>query len=186
MLKRFYTLPFVIGTFILGAGCAQHLETKIQKKNIAQPIVINAVDNFKRIEKSDQRPYAPAYIDTNTQSLAIDAVHYKDVFSSASYQYLGKSGIFKVELTALTELDGESQYQLSVNKNAYTLKTNPSTSVDYAPFVHQWNNVQINKGDILQVAFSSTTNGLIPEGDITAFSRGRWTKVTLICIENCE
>lgn len=179
-----YFIVLTICAFLI--SCTNTTDNKLNKAPLKNTITLSAVDDFKKIDGKDTSPYAPAYIDKNTNSLAINAVHYKNVFSNAQTIFNGVSGVYQIELTALTELDGESQYQISVNTQAYPLKTNPRTSIDYAPYTHKWESIRINSGDKLGVSFSSTTNGLIPEGDITAFSRGRWTEVKLTCVKDCS
>ena len=81
----------------------------------------------------------------------------------------------------MKETDGESEYTVSINGVEVLKSTNAPTSIDY--FIHEGHakqNVQLKRGDIIQVTSNAVTNGLIPEGDITAFSRGRWTELMLI------
>ncbi len=56
------------------------------------------------------------------------------------------------------------------------IKYNNTGIVEYSTQSHIINEepVQLNTGDVIQVEFNNTTNGFIPEGDVTATSRGRW------------
>jgi hypothetical protein len=48
---------------------------------------------------------------------------------------------------------------------------------DKALQVHTWPNVALSPGDIIEIQSNPHTNGLIPEGESTAFARGRWRSV---------
>lgn len=131
--------------------------------------------------------FRPAYKDNNNQVLAIDAAQYKDEYAAAVTSSELPSGIYNITITTLTELDGESTYRLVVNGRFIGSFTNPETETDYAPFTHTWENVELKTGDQIQVEFNSHTNGKIPEGNITAYSRGRWTQLafTPMCNQGC-
>lgn len=124
---------------------------------------------------------SPAYWDNDRQALAIDAVQYKGVFAGASKTFSGVTGKYNITLNTLSELDGESSYRLKVNGVQVGTFMNPETTVDYSPASTTFSNVDVSNGDVIQVEFSSHTNGKIPEGDITAYSRGRWTSVVFNC-----
>lgn len=131
--------------------------------------------------------FRPAYKDEGNQVLAINAVQYKDEYAAATSIFEAGSGIYNVTITTLTELDGESTYHLAVNGNIVGSFTNPETTTDYAPVDFTWENIEINTGDEIRVEFNSHTNGKIPEGDITAYSRGRWKQLafTPMCNQGC-
>ena len=74
----------------------------------------------------------------------------------------------------MKETDGGSESTVSINGVEILKTTNASTSIDYSLHEsHAKKNVQLKSGDVIQVTSNAVTNGLIPEGDITAFSRGR-------------
>ena len=169
-------------TLTLLSACGSTAD-KPQVTSAAQPYILNAIKDFKNRELSG---HAPAYVDQKTQALAIDAAQYKDVLAAASTTFNGESGTYTVNLTALTELDGESRYVLKVGDKAYAEMQNPESELLYSVAMHRWENVQINKGDTIEVHFSAETNGKIPEGDGTAWSRGRWTQSSLLCTKDCN
>lgn len=131
--------------------------------------------------------FRPAYKDNNNQVLAINAAQYKDEFAAATAVFQAGSGIYNVTITTLTELDGESSYRLVVAGKQAGEFTNPESDSDYAPATHTWENVEIQNGDEIRVEFNSHTNGKIPEGDTTAYSRGRWKQLvfTPMCNQGC-
>lgn len=126
---------------------------------------------------------APAwYVDQERRCLAVDAMKFKERFAKVKTTFEGVSGDYKVRLVTLTEVDGESQYEISIGTKSLGILRNPESDVDFEPYNHAWSNVRLNHGEVIMVAFSSTTNGKIPEGDATAYSRGRWTKLELECL----
>ena len=124
-----------------------------------------------------------SYWDANNNALAINAAQHKDVFAGASKTFSGASGTYDITLNTLTEIDGESSYRLKVNGVLAGTYTNPTTNTDYAPSSTTFEDIQVNNGDVILVEFSSHTNGEIPEGDGTAYSRGRWTGLNFVCAD---
>lgn len=125
------------------------------------------------------REYAPAYYDKARDALAIDATKYKDQFAAAESTFEGENGSYHLTLNTMTEIDGESRYQVMINDRIIGTFTNPESELDYQLIKKSWQHVSLKKGDIIRITFSSETNGKIPEGDITAYSRGRWQSVEL-------
>ncbi len=128
--------------------------------------------------------FKPAIIDQDRQALAIDAAIYKDKFAAASMIFNGNGAKYDIRLNTLTETDGESSYKLYVNSELVGTYQNPENDVDYTPSDTTFKEVAVLSGDTLLVLFNSHTNGKIPEGDGTAYSRGRWTSLELICTNN--
>jgi len=101
--------------------------------------------------------------------------------AAAQHRFSGEAGSYALTLYTIKETDGESEYTVSINGVDVLKTTNATTSIDYSLHEsHAKENVQLKQGDIIQVTSNAVTNGLIPEGDITAFSRGRWTELMLI------
>jgi len=129
----------------------------------------------------DLSGFPAAYFDKKQNALALDARYHKGVFSAASTDFRQASGVYDLSLTTLTEIDGESKYRLVINGvQIVETYTNPETISDYAPSTFVWRDVELNKNDRIRIEFSSETNGKIPEGDGTAYSRGRWTQLTIL------
>lgn len=141
-----------------------------------QAIVLEAITDFPdfRIEG-----FAPAYRDGNNRSLAINAANFTGQTAAASHRFEGAAGLYDISLVTLLETDGESVYRVKVGENILCDFVNPATSEDYIPSGQTWRSVRVNTGEVIRVEFSSETNGKIPEGDTTAFSRGRWTTLKL-------
>ncbi|MBD3314443.1 MAG: hypothetical protein GF344_01540, partial [Chitinivibrionales bacterium] len=139
--------------------------------------VIKAVD-FTTIEVSGFIPY---YRDNSNDALAVDAsnVNYRDKFAAAQHTFSGTAGTYDITITTLTEIDGESTYRLIVDGSTIGEHQNPTTESDYAPSTHTWENVSLANGDIIQVESNTHTNGEVPEGDGTAWSRGRWRQIEI-------
>ena len=152
----------------------------IQSKPCGKAIVLKAIEDFDNISVEG---FAPAYKDGARKAVAIDAAQYKGQSAAATYTFDHPAGQYDITLKTLLETDGESRYRLKVGDNYLCEFKNPSTEKDYTPSGQTWRNIQVKKGDLIQVEFSSDTNGKIPEGDGTAFSRGRWT--TLVFQKTC-
>ena len=80
---------------------------------------------------------------------------------------------------ALTETDGESRYRVFIDGELLKEFQNPETGKDYEPHVESLGVVDLEVGTVIRVECKPETNGKIPEGDGTAWSRGRWTKLTV-------
>ena len=144
-------------------------------------INVGAISEFSNISISG---FSPAYVDNTRNALAIDATQFKNTFAAAESNFNGQTGIYDIRLNTLTELDGESTYNLKVNGTLVGTFTNPTTNTDYAPAGKTFQGVSVRQGDVIRVEFNSNTNGKIPEGNSTAYSRGRWTSLNLECSED--
>ncbi|MFC2111626.1 discoidin domain-containing protein [Bacteroidota bacterium] len=132
--------------------------------------------------------FVPAYKDEGNNCLAINAVNYKDQYAAARTSFNGEYGMYRAILKTLTETDGESSYRLKINGQLLGEVQNPETSTDYLPAEFSWDNIEMFPGDVVQVEFNTHTNGKIPEGDTTAYSRGRWVSIAfqpLCSTEEC-
>ena len=139
-------------------------------------LTLSSYDDFPVYEVDG---FAPAYKDDTRHCLAIDASveAYRTMFAAAQHEFSEASGTYNVTITTLSEIDGESTYRLVVAGQAIGEFQNEYGFDDFVEQTHTWENVQINTGDTIQVEFNPHTNGDIPEGDGTAWSRGRWTSL---------
>lgn len=125
------------------------------------------------------------YTDFGNDALGIDAsiVANRDRFARASQTFTGESGVYPIRITTLTEEDGESIYRLLVNGTVVGTYQNPyigpGSPLDLQPNQHVWNDIALNNGDTISVESNSATNGEIPEGEGTAWARGRWRSLEL-------
>lgn len=169
-----YTLPLVIFSYCsstsnLSSNCKPvKVTTDFKELNLK-------VDGFK-----------PAYRDKWRPAIGINAGRFKGEFAAASFKFGKKTGSYTIKLNTLSELDGESRYRISINGTRLK-KTFSNPRIfgkglkDYRPASHIWKNVLVNKGDEIRIEFSSETNKKIPEGNSTAYSRGRWTSIEFLC-----
>jgi len=163
-------------TLLLGLGLL--MCDWLSSAEAAEPIILEAISDFTIDEESPDK--ATAYIHKQKKALAINAAKYKDMYASASTEFQGPSGLYDVTVVALLETDGESSYKVSVAGHSLGhKKQNIPTEEDYIAYEHTFKNAQISQGDQLQVEFNTHTNKKIPEGDGTAYSRGRWVKLIL-------
>ncbi|MEM9718980.1 MAG: DUF5060 domain-containing protein [Bacteroidota bacterium] len=142
-------------------------------------IVMNALNNFPTLSIQG---FAPAYADATRQALAIDAAQYKDQFAAAQGSFNGPEGTYDITVTTLLETDGESTYRLRINGTQVGEFANIRTATDYVPYTYTFRGVSVPANAQIQMEFNSHSNGLIPEGNAFAFSRGRWTQVAFDCV----
>jgi hypothetical protein len=147
---------------------------------LLSPFYLSAQDRIELVGIKDfsteVKGYVPYYVDK--ERLAINAVQYKNEYAAAQTVFKGKSGKYDLALQTLTETDGESTYRVKVNNKLIGEYKNPGGE-DYVVAGKTWKGVPLKQGDVIQVESVAHSNGKIPEGDGFAYSRGRWTKLTL-------
>ena len=138
---------------------------------------LQAVDDFSYAADSG------IYIDEKLGVLAINASNpqYRNVFLSAQHKadWVTTKQTYRAQLDVIAENDGESRYTLSVNGVALLRGVAPETEEVFIPGAVDLGNVTLSPGDMIAIASEAVTNGKIPEGDGTAFSRGRWSALRL-------
>lgn len=168
-----------IDTSILAA---QNLNTPPSETSSEEvTLLYDALDDFTNIEAGE----VPYYRDNGNDVLAIAAnvVANRIGFARASRSFDGPTGSYNVTITTLTEEDGESDYRLLVNGVEVRSYTNPfvyappESPLDLQPNTHTWRGVQIPAGATIAIESNAVTNGEIPEGDGTAYARGRWRQI---------
>lgn len=167
MLNQY--LPF---TFLLAFGLLFNFHTKGINGEVDE-IVLQALE-FEYKPKENNVPF---YQDKTRKALAINAVIYKDKYSSAVTTFTAKSGFYDIELISMKETDGESSYRILINDELVGEFQNPTTTNDYELNVYSIKNIQVQKGAIIEVEFNTHSNGKIPEGEAFAYSRGRWKEI---------
>lgn len=155
-------------------------EGELKPKDISLKPGTLELFSFYDFDISEKQDYVAGYKDKKNSVLAINAAKHKDKFAAGESTFPGPDGTYDVVLTTLTEIDGESTYRFLVNNKPAGEFQNPETNNDYAPVQHRWENVSLKNGDELILAFSSHSNGKIPEGDAYAYSRGRWRSLAFI------
>lgn len=142
-------------------------------------LILNAINDF------DAKPSTANprwYVDKERGSLAIDAGKYKDQFATVATTFTGVTGRYQFGIKTLGEIDGESEYQVLINGQTLSSVTNPETDTDFIAFDHDLGAAVLTTGDVIEVSFNATSNGKIPEGETTAYARGRWTQLRLLCL----
>ena len=132
-----------------------------------------------------QKGSIPYYIDKKNKALAINAAekNHRDGFSVASLHFQGKPGTYRLTLVTLTETDGESVYRVSANGTLLGTFSNPPTNDDYTEAHFDCGTVLLENKTEIKVEFNAKTNGKIPEGNETAYSRGRWRGLILTLVD---
>lgn len=144
----------------------------------AATFTFEATQDFPVLDAGEVPYYAEA---PGRGSLAINAaiVANRDKFARATLVFEGPSGLFDITLVTLAELDGEAPYRVLIDDVLVGSASNPEVSVDYTPVRHTFEDIVVSEGAIIAVESLANTNGKIPEGDGTAFARGRWTMLEL-------
>ncbi|ASJ75209.1 hypothetical protein [Granulosicoccus antarcticus] len=170
MISRNYALAF--GTIAL---CMSSFLTTVVR---AETLVFEATTDFPVIDAGEVPYYSEA---PGRPSLAIDAAieSNRNQFAKASMTYEGASGYFDITLVTLAELDGEAPYRVLIDDVLVGSAINPEVIVDYTSVRNIFENIVIPQGATISVESLANTNGKIPEGDGTAFARGRWTSLEL-------
>ena len=142
-----------------------------------------ATTDFPVIDAGEVPYYSEA---PGRPSLAINAAieAYRDVFARAEVIYDGNEGVHDFTLVALAELDGEADYQLLINGDVVGTATNPEVIADFTVVRHTFSDIFVPAGATLAIESLANTNGKIPEGDGTAFARGRWTALEMLEIDD--
>lgn len=140
--------------------------------------LFKAIEDFSPVKEDG---FGSVYIDKGRSAIAVNAAkeELRKIWSAASMKFTGKSGTYTLTLKTLTETDGESTYRVFISDNRVGNYSNPGSVIDYSPSYATFENVEINKGDTIRIECKPDTNGLIPEGDGTAWSRGRWQSLLL-------
>lgn len=151
----------------------------ISQNTVADTRTYQATTDFPIIDAGAVPYYSE---EPDRPSLAINAAieAYRDVFAQASVVYDGSEGLHDLTLVALAELDGEADYRILINGVVVGEASNPEVTVDYTVVRHTFENLNVPAGATIAVESLANTNGKIPEGDGTAFARGRWTALELL------
>ncbi|MEM1062398.1 MAG: hypothetical protein AAGJ97_08730 [Planctomycetota bacterium] len=139
--------------------------------------VAKAVGDFRPLS---EKGYGRLYKERRHKALAVNAAKesFRDVYAAAEWTSTAEIKDCRLSLTTLTETDGESRYRVFVDGVLLKEFQNPETETDYAPHVADLGVVDLSVGTVIRVECKPDTNGKIPEGDGTAWSRGRWTKLS--------
>jgi hypothetical protein len=140
-------------------------------KHSFQPFEVSATSEFKNVEK---KAFVPFYIHKEIDALAINSVKYGSAFAIAAYTFNEPSGMYNIKITTIVEDDGEPVYQLLINDKLVSMVQNEETKDNFKPRVNDFGDFKLKKGDVISITFNATTNGKIPEGNFTAYARGRW------------
>lgn len=142
------------------------------------------LDAQRDFQPSTDPAFVPFYKDQrkdlDPKPLAVNAARFPGAFAAAEVEFRGSPGNYSNVLEALTEKDGESTYQLFVNGYDFGPRTNPRMEEEFVTIPHTWTDVSLAPGDLIRIAFNSHSNGIYPEGDGYAWSRGRWIALQLI------
>lgn len=146
---------------------------------VSAPIVLRATQDFSIAMADGVRA---SYPEPKRGTIAVDAATHPGIWGASQNRFKGPAGLYQLTLATLTENDGESSYRININQRPVgSISQNPRQPPDagMTRVTHTFSATWINPGDAIKVLASIHTNGLIPEGDGTAYSRGRWSELTL-------
>ncbi|WP_143873428.1 hypothetical protein [Catenovulum sediminis] len=160
-------------------------KTTLLSQSTEQPSAVEFIahEHFTTPSDSDYSFYYDEY----RQVFAINAGNPKlrDRFIRATKKldsnFIG--GEYLLTLNTITEEDGESSYQVFVNDELIATVTNPETHKAFKLVQLQIGKTELKAGDVLTIAANAVTNGKIPEGDGTAYARGRWQSLLLTPVQ---
>ncbi|MCM8532078.1 MAG: Ig domain-containing protein [Lentisphaeraceae bacterium] len=135
---------------------------------------INAID----IVDLNSGP-VPFSVDTSNSALQIAAgiESNRNKWARATFKSNLKAGLYDLTLTTMKERDGESPYRILINGQVVGASKNHTTNRDYALQDHTFKGINVPEGATVRVEAKAVTNGKIPEGNGTAYARGRWTQL---------
>jgi hypothetical protein len=139
-------------------------------------ISLSAIQDFDLL-KNEGLSY---YKDYPNNVLAINASeeNNRNKFATAITKFKGATGTYNFTFVTTAENDGESEYVIKINGSALDTIKNPRVSEAFKSVRHQVNAVFLHENDIIEITSKAVTNGLFPEGNETAWSRGRWNSIT--------
>ncbi len=179
ILKK--TMLLLASLFIVGVVTSQAAPPAQEPSKAPEMTTYNAIEFEKFSDWGDKR-FVNATIDKNRKALQIAQ---RLEWGAAETTYRGESGKRNVTLNAMLEGDGESTYRVYINGKKIGEVTNPrihgTNTRDYTIKEYKLTKkpISIKRGDKIRVEFCSATNGLVPEGKVTATSRGRWRSVVI-------
>lgn len=157
------------------------IATEHSREYLPLPTRCSAI-NAAYMNYKDIDGFTDASIDTQA-GVDILQIANRDAWAAAQHIYQGTNGEAEFVINTMQEIDGESTYRLKINGELIGEVTNDriyGTEIpDYTIQSHIINEdpVELNFGDTIQVEFNNTSNGLVPEGDLTATARGRWVSL---------
>ncbi len=158
------------------------------KADTKPTLTLKALEDFTPVEGDTQY-----YKDKRNKALAIKAniVAQRKGFAKAGAVFMGEEGLYMVTLQSMAEQDGESTYNLYKNKTLIRSLSNPQVTEPFKHVTLNFGTLYLKKGEKIYISSNAHTNGIIPEGEGTAWSRGRWnsilfTKTTILEAENLK
>jgi len=120
---------------------------------------------------------APDIKETAIKETAQSKIRTKMIPAYLTIEEVSSAQSYTAYLTVMSEIDGESQYQLSVNGDVIGAGFAPASEDDFSETRLNMGTLSLKTGDRIEVASNAVTNGKIPENGGTAYSRGRWTQL---------
>lgn len=128
----------------------------------------------------------PYYRHNSVNALAINAAieANRNKLARATLVFEEATGTYDVTITSLGEIDGDGTFQFLVDGVVVGSAVNFPTTEDYSEQQHTFENINIPQGALIGVESTAVSNDTVPEGDGFAYARGRWTKLTIVDVED--
>ena len=121
------------------------------------------------------------YKEKKRGTFAINAskMEQRNKFAEAYAVFKGETGYYSATLNTIAENDGESKYVIKINRGKLKTVSNPQVPESFKKTNLALGKFYLKTNDTLSVSSKAMTNGKIPENEGTAWSRGRWSSITL-------
>lgn len=161
------------------------IENKSKKKiagATSNSMTLNALSDFT----IDNKAEAVYYKEEKRGTFAINAGKkaQRDKKASAFAIFKGETGYYDGVLNTVAENDGESTYEIRVNKEGFKTVKNPQVPESFKNVSLAVGKLYLKTNDTIKIASKALSNGKIPEHDETAWSRGRWKSLALTPVVN--
>ena len=146
-------------------------------KSVSKAVVLSALNTFE----VDHAAEAKYYKETKKGTLAINASkkEQRNKFASATTIFKGETGYYSAVLNTIAENDGESVYTIHINKDMLKTVKNLEVPNTFKKTDLELGKIYLKTNDVIKISSKAATNGKIPEHDETAWSRGRWSGLSL-------
>jgi len=138
---------------------------------------LKALDHFTPIAGQGTTYYKEGK--KGTFAINASKIENRKGFAKAYTVFKGETGMYKAVLNAVAEHDGESEYRIKINKNRVKTVKNPRVQESFKNVNLSLGVLYLKTNDTIEVSSNAHTNGILPENEGTAWSRGRWGGLVL-------
>ena len=152
-------------------------ENQIKTISDEAPLTLKALEDFTAVTNRGTTYYKEGK--KGTFAINASKVENRTGFASAYTIFKGETGMYKAVLNTVAEHDGESEYRIKINKNKVKAAHNSMVRASFKKVKLSLGVLYLKTNDTIEVSSNAYTNGILPENDGTAWSRGRWSGLSL-------